>query len=271
MTTVAAVIVTHDAAAWISQTLESIAAQTHRPDRVVVVDDASADATPQIVRSFGFDVTPATTAATDTVTRIAANFVQGVRAADADVVVLGDHDDVWHPGRVERQVALLDQAPTALMVASDGLVIDAAGSATGARLREAFPVPAAWTTWTAAERMRHVLRRSVATGGASALRPSTFPDLAVPEGWLHDRWWSLVATACAGMLVDPEPVIDYRVQERQEVGLDRGAQSGGRTRRLLTLGGRASSVRKYRDVRTLVKPLAATPEIAAQIRLSNLV
>lgn len=271
MTTVAAVVVTHDAQAWIAQTLESIASQTRGPDRVVVVDDASTDATPEIVRSFGFDVAPATTTATDTRTRIAANFVQGVRAAEADLVVLGDHDDVWHADRIERQAALLAQAPSALMAASDGIVVDAAGAPTGARLREAFPVPADWERWTDAERMRHALRHSIATGGASAIRPSAFPDLAVPDDWLHDRWWSLVAVARGAMLVDPRPVIDYRVQERQEVGLDRGAQSAGRARRVLALGGRVSSIRKYRDVRARLRPMAATPEVAAEIRLSNLV
>lgn len=270
MTTVAAVVVTHDAQAWIGRTLESIASQARRADRVVVIDDASTDATCDIVRSFGLDVSAATTTATDTTSRIAANFVQGVRAADADIVVLGDHDDVWHPDRIEHQAALLEQAPTALMVASDGIVVDAAGAPTGARLREAFPVPATWDGWSDSERMRHVLRRSVATGGASAVRPATFSDLAVPDGWLHDRWWSLVATARGGMLVDTDAVIDYRVQQRQEVGLDRAAQSGGRTRRVLALGSRLSSFRKYRDVRSRLRAVAATPEIAAEIRLSNL-
>ncbi len=103
----------------------------------------------------------------------------------------------------------------------------------------------------AAERMRTALRTSVATGGASMIRPARFPRLDVPEGWLHDRWWSLVATGRDGLLVDREPVIDYRVQPGQQVGLDAGAQgrsgtgSPGRPSR----AGSAARWRKARDLR----------------------
>ena len=45
MTRVAAVLVTHDAEPWIEATLASIVAQTRQPDEIVVVDDASTDAT----------------------------------------------------------------------------------------------------------------------------------------------------------------------------------------------------------------------------------
>jgi hypothetical protein len=118
--------------------------------------------------------------------------------------------------------------------------------------------------------MAYVLRRSVATGGASVLRPSRFPSLDVPEGWLHDRWWSLVATAMDGMLIDTASVIGYRVQDHQQVGLDTGGQQGGSVRRLRTLvatGG--SSMAKYRDLHRILRPLAANEEIAAAIRLRN--
>jgi glycosyltransferase involved in cell wall biosynthesis len=273
MTRIAVVLVTRDAQAWLEPLLTSIAAQTRPADRIVAVDDGSRDATVDILRTNGVEVLPATTSAGDVTTRIAANFVQGVRAcADADLVALGDHDDLWHPDRLARQQAILADAPAALMVASDGRLVDADGAPLGGTLRTAFPVTESWESMTAADRMAYVLAHSVATGGASMVRPAVFPMLDVPAGWLHDRWWSLVATARTGMLVDRTCVIDYRVQPGQQVGVDAAAQGGGVLHRLGTLARDAQlSVRKYRDARRLLRPLAVDPGIASRITLGSMI
>lgn len=271
MTTVAALLVTRDAARWLPALLDSIAAQSRQPDLRVAVDDGSTDGTRDLLRASAFQVVPSSTAATDTVTRIAHNFAQGVQACAAcDVVVLGDHDDVWHRDRVAHQVKVLERGPEALLVASDGRIVDASGVPTAGTLRSGFPVPAGWEGMSPAQRMAAALRVSVATGGASAMRPAAFPDLDVPAGWLHDRWWSLVALARDGLVVDDRAVIDYRVQPGQEVGLDRAAQGAGlvgRVGALLRDGGRSWA--KARDLRTRLRPLAATPAIAEAITVRN--
>ena len=154
------------------------------------------------------------------------------------------------------------------MVASDGRLVDAGGASTGETLRDAFPVPEAWNAMSGPDRMRYALRHSIATGGASALRPSAFPDLTVPGGWLHDRWWSLLATARDGMLMDTNPVIDYRLTETQQVGLDTGAQAGGsRLAGLLRQG--PSGIRRYADLRTL-RTYATTRDIAHTVTVRNI-
>lgn len=271
MTTVAAALVTYESAGWLEQTLASIDAQTVRPDLIMVVDDGSTDGTLDILAARGIEAIRSTSEADDVTTRIAQNFQQVVLACgEADLVVLGDHDDEWLPNRVERQRDLLETAPDALMVASDGDVMDVDGNRTGVTLRSVFPVSADWDSMAPPDRMAYVLRRSVATGGASMLRPGLFPTLDVPERWLHDRWWSLMAVARDGLLIDTESVIGYRVQDRQQVGLDTGAQAGGSLRRLRTLVGTGgSSMAKYRDLHRLLRPLAVDQEIAAAIRLRN--
>lgn len=270
MSTVAAVLVTHDSRTWLEPTLASIAAQERPVDRVVVVDDGSRDGTVSLLAEHGIPAIPSTSTATDVVTRIAANFAQAVRAAEADIVLLADHDDVWLPDRVAHQAGLLEEAPEALMVASDGRLVDASGVPDGRTLRDVFPVTVAWPTLTPAERMREVVRHAVATGSASALRPAAFPELDVPPGWLHDRWWSLVAAARAGLVIDDRAVIDYRVQDGQQVGLDTAAQQMGATARAWALARQAGrSWGKQRDLRTRLRPLARDPEVAAAISLRH--
>jgi len=158
------------------------------------------------------------TVATDIHTRIASNFLQGVQHSQAEIVLLGDHDDSWHPHRAGHQIAFLQQHPEAAMLASDGLIVGQEGPSSRT-LRDVFPVPADFNDWRSSQQFGYAVRHSVATGGASAIRPASFPDLRIPKGWLHDRWWSLVATAHHRLVIDPTVVIDYRVLDGQQVGL----------------------------------------------------
>ena len=278
MTSIAALLVTHDSQRWIEATLASVAEQTRQPDVIVVVDDHSTDRTVALCRELTGGravVHAAASRATDLRSRIAQNFQQGVRAcAEHDVVVLGDHDDIWLPTRLEHQCAVLDARPTAAMVASDGRLVDEKGVEVGGTLRGEFPVPAGFAGMTAAARMRAVLRHLVATGGASALRPDAFAPLSIPEGWYHDRWWSLVATAREAMVIDDAVVIDYRQSGGQEVGLASGSlHSSGIGRVADAARSIGPSVRKLSDIRRDLAPLATeatAPELRGLRLLRNL-
>lgn len=276
MTSVAALIVTSNSQRWIEQTLVSVLAQRRPADEIVVLDDGSVDQTTAIVAKVLGDrahLVRATSRATDRTTRIAHNFHQGIRACRAhDVVVLGDHDDVWHPDRIGRQVEFLLGDRDAVMVASDGRLVDEHGRATGGTLRETFPVPNDWAELTVGERVRYAVRHSIATGGASAVRPAAFADLDIPERWLHDRWWSLVATVRGGMCLDAEAAIDYRVSATQEVGLDRGRQAAGWGGRLGAAASSAPEVLgKLRDLSGRLRPLATSDEARAALSWPSLI
>jgi glycosyltransferase involved in cell wall biosynthesis len=273
MTRVAAVLVTSNSQSWIGETLDSVLRQTREPDGIVIIDDRSVDGTRDVIyRVLGTQarIVDSTAVTEDRTTRIAHNFRQGLdEVRSYDVAVLGDHDDIWHPNRVGHQVGLLENWRDEAMVASNGRLVNEDGEPTGGTLRDAFPMPIDWATATPAERMRTVLRHSVATGGASAVRPVAYADVTIPSGWLHDRWWSLVAASREELRLDEECVIDYRISHTQEVGLDRGQQGKsliGRAR-----AGVASlprSTARLRDLRRLAS--MATPSTAAELRAPRL-
>ena len=225
------VLVTHNSSQWISSTLDSISTQTLPPTNVVVIDDHSVDDTRHLVEhwassrmdpSTSLEWATSTAADEHSWTRIARNFTQGVRAlADMDVVALGDHDDLWLPQRLQVQSELMSQA-NGMFLAGNGVVQDSELT-----LFEVFRVPADAGVWGARTLLRHLLRFSVATGGASMIRPSALlacAHFAPPVRWLHDRWWSLLAASQGRLLVSQEPVISYRLSPEQSVGLDRGRQ-----------------------------------------------
>ncbi len=119
--------------------------------------------------------------------------------AGADLVILGDHDDIWHRNRIEHQVALLAATVRHIaMLASDGFLIDEHGAAVPGTIRSTFPIPDGLQRSAPARHSSPTpCATPIATGGASALRPSALTDWTVPTGWLHDRWWSLAALRAA--------------------------------------------------------------------------
>lgn len=223
----AVVIVTHNSQRFLEQTLASIDQQTQSANFRIAVDDYSSDRSAELLHGSGFSVSRATSSSADVNTRIAQNFLQGVRLArsvGADLVVLGDHDDVWHSHRIEHQSKLLASRPTAAMVASDGYLIDKHGAAVPGTIRQSFPVPGDFPTWAPRKQWAYALRHSLATGGSSAIRPAALDDWSIPAGWLHDRWWSLVALRHQALIIDERPVIDYRLTDGQEIGLETAGQ-----------------------------------------------
>ena len=90
----------------IRKALDSALAQDV-PLRVIVVDDGSTDDSAEIARSYGPRVT---------VIRQANRGVSGARntglaAATAPYVALLDQDDIWQPGKLARQVKLIEAYP----------------------------------------------------------------------------------------------------------------------------------------------------------------
>lgn len=248
---VAAVLVTHNSEEFLTETLGSIDKQTREPNLRIAVDDLSIDSTLDVLADHGFTVQRATSTSTDAITRIAQNFQQGLRAAvaaGADVVVLGDHDDVWHRNRIEHQLGVLTDFPWVAMLASDGFLIDEHGAAVAGTIRNTFPVPVDFDAWPIRKRLGYAARHSLATGGSSALRPAALKDWSVPAGWLHDRWWSLVALRADALMIDPTQVIDYRISPEQQVGLEAGGQDtpvrwlASKARNLGTTGTRLRAV-----------------------------
>ena len=251
MTPVAAVLVTRNSMAYLQKTLDSIQGQSRKPDILIAIDDRSTDDTVDLLSEAGFTVRTSTSSASDLSTRIAQNFVHGIRVAEqhgAEVVVLGDHDDVWHSDRVAHQSSILEANLGLAMVASDGFLIDGNGVALPGTIRSTFPIPDNFAQLSLHRQLGYALRHSIATGGASAIRPARFSQSFVPSGWLHDRWWSLVSVREQGFLADPTSVIDYRISSDQQVGLNAADQNRSlvwwstRARRLRSSTGRAKDI-----------------------------
>src|SRR5690348_15623759 len=88
----------HNGARFLRPQVDSILSQLRQSDELVVVDDASTDASPAILESVR-----------DARLRLLRNaenlgvlrsFEKALRRASGEIIFLSDHDDIWLPGKL---------------------------------------------------------------------------------------------------------------------------------------------------------------------------
>lgn len=126
MTTVSAIIPVHNGERYVSEAIASVFGQTRPPIECIVVDDGSTDSTPAVVQSFS-DVK---------YLRLKHGGVSlarnhGAQAASGELVAFLDHDDVWLPWKLERQVEALDANHSAVLAVCAGEIVDPDGDVLG--------------------------------------------------------------------------------------------------------------------------------------------
>jgi glycosyltransferase involved in cell wall biosynthesis len=118
---VSVVLTVYNAAWCIERAVESILGQTFAATEVLVCDDGSTDGTADLVeRRFGPPVR---------VLRLphrnaSATRAIGIQEATGDWLAFLDADDIWHPEKLERQIAYLERHPEVRWLGTDGRYID---------------------------------------------------------------------------------------------------------------------------------------------------
>lgn len=115
---------------YLSQAIESVLVQTHRDLELLIVDDGSTDSTAAIIRRC---------ASRDSRVRclsqenrgVAASANRGLEEARGEWVARLDCDDVFLPGKLERQSAFIRKNPDARIVGTLGCFINNAGRVLG--------------------------------------------------------------------------------------------------------------------------------------------
>ena len=121
---VSAVIPVHNGAAYVAEAVRSALAQTRPPIECLVIDDGSTDATPDVVRELGDQVRYERQERAG----VSAARNRGARLARGALVGFLDHDDVWLPTKLERQLESL-RDPTTTLALCAVEVVDERGTA----------------------------------------------------------------------------------------------------------------------------------------------
>lgn len=125
---VSVVLPVYNGERFIRSAVASLMVQTRRPDQLIVVDDGSTDATPDllpvVVKELPWDVRLLRTENNGP----AAARNAGIAGSTGDVVAFLDVDDLWLPDFLHNQLQHLDRNPALDYVVAGGNIEEEAGS-----------------------------------------------------------------------------------------------------------------------------------------------
>jgi glycosyltransferase involved in cell wall biosynthesis len=104
---VTVIVPAYNAAATIDETLLSVRAQSHASLQIIVVDDGSVDSTAQIVERHAQADARVALIRHPTNRGVAAARNTAIAAARGELIAPIDADDLWHPLKIEKQVAAM--------------------------------------------------------------------------------------------------------------------------------------------------------------------
>jgi glycosyltransferase involved in cell wall biosynthesis len=218
---------TCEGAEYLPRQLASIADQDRPPDALVVGDDASTDATRVIVTRFAEAAPfPVMTSWGDARTGLQRNAEQTLRRAldHADVIVLADQDDLWHPGKISALATAFESDPDLAMWSSDAELIDPHDARLGSRLWEFVRLdPAAVAAIDAGDGLGRLVHGQTFTGPTMAVRTSVVERaLPLPHDlddeellFQPDGWLAVLARVSGRIVSERHPFTSYRRHPRQ--------------------------------------------------------
>ena len=178
---------TYNGERFLSEQLQSFAAQTVLPAELVVCDDGSQDKTLEILEDFRRTAPfPVRIFRNETNLGFVKNFEKAVLLCEHPIIFLSDQDDVWLPEKVEKSLAVFGDEPETGLLLLSAHTIDARGERTGDS-RDRWEFPDAATEPITMKRIRRGLWWSGChMAFRSSLRDVLFP---IPRKVLyHDMW-----------------------------------------------------------------------------------
>lgn len=242
--------------AFLGVQLDSLLAQTRKPDELVVCDDGSTDSTMAILEKFRAGAPfPVRIFRNEKNLGYAQNFAKAISLAEGDWIFLSDHDDRWHAEKLARFAEEIQRQPGLAAVFSDSALVDNALRPMGCSLfsanrfhdfeREYIHRGEAWRTF---------LRHNVAAGHALAIRADQRTAfLPIPPGWVHDAWIATVLAAEGKMAFLEDRLVDYRQHSHQHIGVIAGGIRQRLQARWNRIGTRAALAQEAKNWKALAE------------------
>lgn len=214
---------THNGSRYLREQVQSIQAQTRRDWVLLARDDGSFDGTPDILRELARREPRITLVGADERRGLGAagNFgalMARALRSDSRIFLFCDQDDVWLPGKLERQAAAFPGEggePSPLLVHSDLRVVDESLET----IAPSFMAHMALDP-RQADPLGYLLTRNFVTGCATAANRSLVEHALPipPDAIMHDWWLALLAAAWGGLDYIDEALVLYRQHGSNTIG-----------------------------------------------------
>jgi len=196
----------YNSADFIGTTLESLQAQTFGEWEAILVDDGSTDDTPQRVRRFLEDERFSYLRQDNQ--GIAAARNRGIRAARGAWIALLDHDDLWMPEKLERQLEAAERNDWDIICTEGEILRDGRRTRYSDHLPEQTRQALSRPDDPSVDVFELLVRTNFLCASSVLLRRSLFDDHGVLDPALapaddYDMWLRCTPHAPLGYLMDP--------------------------------------------------------------------
>ena len=226
---------TRNGSAFIEDQLQSISAQSLKPAELVISDDASTDATVELIHQWtGGEKMPLRLLQNQEPLGVVGNYEQAINYCRGDYIALCDQDDLWLPPKLELSLEAMQKveqsfgAARPILVYTDLSVVDLKGEI----------IAPSFMTYQGLEHvdqepLKRLLAHNFVTGSTILInRPLLEAALPLPEAAiLHDWWLALAAAALGKIIFIARPTVLYRQHDLNLVG-SKGYYWSGNVRRI---------------------------------------
>lgn len=205
---VSVVMATYNGEKYLKQQLDSILQQTIPPKEIIIVDDASADNTVAIIKSYAHDDRIRLLVNEKNIGYIK-SFEKGMLNATYSLVALSDQDDIWFPHKLE---TLLSHMQSNIAVYSDSILIDEKGESLHSKMSDIknqltydnclMYAIGAWAPGHAMLFRKELIEKC-----------TPFPAIVT-----HDFWLGFVASCYGGIKYVNEVLVQYRQHMHNAIG-----------------------------------------------------
>lgn len=218
-TTVGVVLATYNGERYIEEQFDSLLAQTRIPDRIVITDDASTDATGEILSRIADKYSFVRVHRNKSTLGYVKNFERGISLCDTDIIALSDQDDIWLADKLEVCTNALMENPKAGLCYHNANLMDEDGTQLGATLWEIsrLPYPLSY-----AEARKILLRTENPILGFALVFHRDLKQLLLPmPGYRlcgHDWWICALGFFVFSPIHVRMPLANYRMHPGQASG-----------------------------------------------------
>jgi glycosyltransferase involved in cell wall biosynthesis len=115
MDRVSVVIPTYNRQEFLADAIDSVLSQTIEPFEIIVIDDGSTDSSEDLLKKYGDEIK--VIRQENSGVSVARNV--GIKSAHGSLIAFLDSDDIWLPGKLEREMEVFDRDQNIALVHSD--------------------------------------------------------------------------------------------------------------------------------------------------------
>lgn len=193
---------------YLARQIDSILAQTRKPDEVIICDDASEDGTADILAGYSLRHPEILLIRNTRNKGVNENFRKALSLCTGDLIFISDQDDIWAPNKLKLMLAACADAA---LIYSDARMIDEMEQVicdSEIRYHQTHPVQGRPTA--------SLLASNSVSGHNLAVRKSVvdaFLKAEMPEVLLYDHWLALMASCQGEIRFLPAQLCSHRIHQ----------------------------------------------------------